>query len=175
MGGKCIGIIGWILAFVLHGCIVERETTPLTEEYIQVGDRLPYFSLQMSDGTQLTTSDLEGKVSFIMFFTTKCSDCQKELPIVQRVYDSYRKDSTVQFVCISREQSIEVVQEYWDRQNLTLPFSPQKDRTIYELFANSQIPRIYISNPNLNVCFMSADSPLATEADLFSAIEEARK
>lgn len=174
MGGKCIGIIGWILTFVLHGCIVERETIPLTEEYIQVGDRLPYFSLQMSDGTQLSTSDLEGKVSIIMFFTTECSDCRKELPVVQRVYDSYRKDSTVQFVCISREQSIEVVQEYWDRQNLTLPFSPQEDRAIYELFASNLVPRIYISNPDMNVCFMFTDSPLATESDLFSAIEEAR-
>lgn len=175
MGKKCIWIIiGTILIFVFHGCIIDEETVPLTEEYIQVGDHLPYFSLQMSDGTQLSTSDLEGKVSFIMFFTTECSDCRKELPIVQHVYDSYRKDSTVQFVCISREQSIEAVQEYWNIQNFTLPFSAQEDRAIYELFATNLVPRIYISNPDLNVCFMFTDFPLATETDLFSAIEEAR-
>ena len=40
---------------------------------------------------------------------------------------------------------------FWEENHLTMPYSPQSDRTIYSLFALRTIPRIYLSDASLKV------------------------
>ncbi len=46
-------------------------------------------------------------------------------------------------LAISREENEESVAAYWAANGLLIPYSPQEDRRIYNLFATSIIPRIY--------------------------------
>lgn len=135
-----------LLLFLLASCSMsdnDGEVKP-SDNIINVGNRLPMFSIYMNDGRQLTTDSLRGKPSVIVFFKTNCSDCQRELPKLNMRYLEYGLDTT--FIAISREQDYRTVSDYWQEQNLSLPFSAQSDRTVYSLFANQGIPRIYVSN-----------------------------
>lgn len=123
----------------LTSCIKEKpDGADLT-----VGDRIPDFTVEVSDGTSLTGAQLRDGVSCIVFFTTICPDCRETLPHVQRLYDEYA-DKGVRFAIISREDGYESVSTYWMEQGFTMPYSAQSDRTVYELFARTRVPRVYI-------------------------------
>ena len=152
--------------FLLVGCI--NEEVPSGE--VKVGDRLPAFEVVMNDGTVVTDASLIGKVSVVMFFHTSCPDCRQALPRVQEIYDEYvQKD--VLFALISRECTADEIRAYWEENSLDMPYSAQNDRAVYNLFASSRIPRIYISDENGTVRYIFTDDPVATVEDLRSSIE----
>ncbi len=134
-----------LLCFVATGCssIVDDEEEQI--EYVKVGDRLPLFTVNVTDGdrqTVFTSSQLTGE-TVIVFFHTSCSDCQRELPVLNQYYLKHKNDAGFQMVAISREESQESIAKYWQEHGLQIPYSPQEDRNIYHLFANIYIPRIY--------------------------------
>ena len=71
---------------------------------------------------------------------------------------------------ISREQDKDEIQTYWQENNLTLPYSPQTSREIYSLFAQSRIPRIYISDRNGTIKTIFTDDPLPSIIDIETAL-----
>lgn len=124
---------------VLLSCIKEKQTgADLT-----VGDIIPDFSVIMNDGTVVTAGGLSKGRTCIVFFTTKCPDCQKTLPEIQKIYDEYSVEG-VSFALISREEVAESIFRYWQESEFTMPYSAQSDRRIYELFAKTRVPRVYI-------------------------------
>ena len=123
----------------LVSCIKERQTGV----DLAIGDSIPDFSITTNEGYTVTGEDLREGVSVIMFFTTACSDCRETLPHIQRIYDEY-KSHEVSFAIISREDSGESVSRYWSEQGYTMPYSAQSDRRIYELFAKTRVPRVYV-------------------------------
>lgn len=140
-----------IIALVtLSSCLGKVEQVSSGKDIVQLGQQLPLFTITLNDGTSMNTAQLQGRPSVIVFFNTLCGDCRRELPIVQRVYDQYGQK--VQFLCISRAQTDDEVSTFWQEKALTMPYSAQPDKTIYELFATGTIPRIYISNASGTVC-----------------------
>lgn len=136
-----------IVMVCLTACSMGDEDIITPEDTIvNVGDPLPTFAVTMSDGTHLSTSDLRGKPSLIVFFSTTCPDCQRELPGLNERFLAHGADTT--FVAISREESADDVAAYWAAHCLSLPYSAQTDRLVYSLFARRGIPRIYISDSN---------------------------
>lgn len=114
---------------------------------VAVGDSLPQFSVTLNDGSTLSSASLRGKVSVIEFFNTGCPDCRESLPMLQEVWRRYEGNPAVVVAAIAREETRAEIENYWRQENLTIPFSPQSDRSVYNLFATVGIPRIYVSNP----------------------------
>ena len=157
---------------MLLGVSCLQEDVPEPEERVRVGDVLPTFSVKLDDGGILSSSQLNGKVGVIVFFHTECPDCQKELPVIQSLYDRYKGNDSVVIVCISREQGVAEVKNYWSGNGLTVPNSAQNDRSVYELFCTTGIPRTYITGPDLKIRAIFTDDPLATFDDLKQVIED---
>lgn len=149
-------------ALAMTSCIIEKEDYGGIE--LTVGDELPPFEIEMNDGKIMTRDSLRGKNSMIVFFNTDCPDCRKELPVLQIFWERYRE--YVAMVCISREEKSDKIEKYWKENGLTLPYSAQQDRTIYNLFARTSIPRIYEVGENLIIRRIYTDNPLATLEEL---------
>lgn len=153
---------------------------PEGEFEIKVGDQVPDFTVKMNDGTTVTGASLREGVSLIMFFHTSCPDCQNTLPSVQRIYDEFL-DKGVSFAVISRSQVAEDTRDvqgnlvpgvaaYWNEQGYTMPYSAQPDRTVYNLFATSRVPRVYICKDGEIIRFYT-DNPIPTYEELLSDVE----
>lgn len=155
-----------ILLLLLAGCVREEPNGGV----IQPGDRIPAFHLQMDDGSSLSSENLVGSPCLITFFHTSCSDCRNTLPLVQKAYEQYAQ--RVRFVAISREQAAPEVRSWWKEHGITLPFSAQEDRAVYELFASSRIPRIYICDSRGVVIQCFDDNPCPAFADLEQALKD---
>lgn len=115
-------------------------------DIVFVGQSLPCFCVRMSDGTSVSPATLAGQTAVIVFFSTECPDCREEFPVLQQLYQEYA--ATVAFVCIGRDETSDVVADYWEKHNLSLPYSPQQDREVYNRFALHTIPRIYVVDAN---------------------------
>lgn len=89
---------------------------------------------------------------------------------MQRIYDEYTREG-IKTALISREENSDDISAYWSENGLNMPYSAQKDRKIYELFAASRIPRIYISDENGTVRYIFTDDPVPSYDDLKSALE----
>lgn len=158
-----------LLGCVNGACINENDPEGIT---LTKGDHLPDFSIILNSGEVVSTASLQGKVSFLVFFNTSCSDCQKELPIIQQVWEEYQDNPEVMIAAISREENAESIENYWEKNGLTIPWSAQENRDVYSLFAPSVIPRIYIANKKGIITFTSDDSDMPDLNTLISAIQE---
>ena len=158
-------ILLWLFASLpLTSCVTEKDEP---EWSLQPGDRCPQFTVTLSDGTTITTSDLAGHTTLLIFFDTTCPDCQALLPQVQQLYaDPPATDHPLLFLAISRAQAAPDVLDYWHAHSLTIPVAPQPDRTVYNLFATTIIPRIYIIAPDLTITHTLTDNPIPTAATL---------
>lgn len=166
MINKFVRHIVLCLLLLLSSCITEDEPTAGNE--LVVGDKIPSFSVVMDNGEMVGSEDLFGKVSLIVFFNTSCKDCQQELPVVQQFYESFPQ---YPLLCISREETEASVARYWKQTSLTIPYSAQADRTVYQLFARQIIPRIYVVDKAGIIRYIFTDSPLATYTDLVGVVE----
>lgn len=159
--------------FMMAACVLAAvsciyDDSSEEEFELKVGDRIPDFTVKMTDGTEVTGASLRNGVSLIMFFHTDCPDCQGTLPSVQRIYDEFL-DEGVSFALISRSQLKKDIQPYWDKQGYTMPYSPQEDRAVYNLFATSRVPRVYICKDGVIMSFYT-DDPIPTYEELYSDI-----
>ncbi len=139
-------VLSLLLMLLLTGCVSDKEEPVWS---LQPGDELPEFTVEVN-GTPISTGMLRGCRSVIIFFNTNCKDCHAALPKIQEAYDkAVASDEDVRYLCIAREEGEEEIREYWRRHDLTLPYAAQTGRTVYNMFATSGIPRVYISNENL--------------------------
>ena len=140
-------------------------------DIITVGQPLPAFAVTLADSSSLATADLAGRPSVIVLFNTSCRDCQRELPVVQQLYEEL--SDSVRFVCISRAEEAASVAAYWQSAGLTLPYSAQPDRTVYNLFATRTIPRIYVADATTTVTavFVESAGASALSAAVRSTLE----
>jgi peroxiredoxin len=151
---------------VLSGCIKEKQTGA----DLKVGDRLPDFEVVMDDGTVVTDEILSESVSVVMFFHTSCPDCRQVLPQMQKVYDEYAS-AGVRIVLISREDPKESVESFWRENGLKMPYSAQNDRKIYEKFAATRIPRVYVNEKGGIIRYVFTDDPNPSYDEICTALE----
>ena len=163
---KQVRLIIAVLFSVLcaSGCIKEK----LEGADLKVGDRLPDFSVVMNDGTTVSDETLKGNISCLVFFHTTCPDCQRILPVIQEIYSMYKG---VKYALISREQAEDDVLSFWNEKSLDMAFSAQSSREVYNKFASSRIPRVYICDKDGIIRYIFTDDPIPSYDDLMSSLE----
>lgn len=133
------------MLFAVCGCVKEDDEPEVS---LGVGDAVPRFSVTLNDGSLFDYSVMQQHPCVVVFFDTSCPDCRAALPIVQSVS---RREAVVlqgiRFVCIARAEAEASIASFWAAAHLSLPYSPQSDRSVYNLFANRVIPRIYVTTP----------------------------
>jgi peroxiredoxin len=152
---------------IFYSCIKDKQTG----NDLVVGSRIPDFNVFMNDGSTVSGESLRDGISCIVFFYTGCPDCQKTLPALQRIYDEYSMQG-ISFALISREETDGTIRPYWQSNGYTMPYSAQSDRKIYELFAKTRVPRVYICDDGIiRHIFTDTPAPPSYE-EIKTAIEE---
>ena len=75
---KVIAAIGSL--FFFGSCINSTEDAQVGSK-MQLGDKLPNFSVVTSTGQTVSNITLQGKVGVVVFFYTPCKDCIVAMPI----------------------------------------------------------------------------------------------
>ena len=125
----------------------------------------------MNDGSVIDDDILAEGISVVMFFHTSCPDCQQALPRMQQIYDEYASKGII-FALVSREESSIDIEDYFNRKGLKLPYSAQSDRRVYEKFAQTRIPRIYMCEKGGIIRYIFTDDPVPSYDQLKTSLEE---
>ena len=154
-----------LLLLLLVSCVHDDDVVYPGEEQgaavmkVNVGDQVPAFILTDSEGNEVSSASLQGQVYVLNFFDTGCSDCQKVLPVMQKIYDKYHGNLPV--LNVPRSQTKDEVKTYWDKAGLTMPHYTPQDKNLYYQFATRIIPRTYIVDGSGKVRATYDDSPIA--------------
>jgi len=132
--------------YFFASCIKEEAPDDRNDviNYIKIGDPLPEFTVDNGEGNKLTNKDFIGKKSYLVFFTTTCRDCQRELPRMDALWQQIKGRDDCQVIAVSRKQGKGITDEFWSDNGFTMPKYLDPDRAVYDLFANSIVPRIYL-------------------------------
>lgn len=127
----------------LTACI--REDLPPTNDFaLQEGDPLPEFNISNPNGT-VSNKYFENKFVLVIFFSTTCSDCQKALPDISTLYNTYKSKSSVCVLLIARDETEEEVTTYFRKHQYDMEFFADPHRKVYSLFAGNTIPRVFLA------------------------------
>lgn len=162
-------LLAVFIATMIQGCITEDDPVNIG---VDTGDELPQFTVQLDNGATVSTSSLIGKIAVIEFFNTGCRDCQEGLPAVNKLYEVYKEDPNIMIFAISREENSESIEIFWKEHGFILPYSAQSDRTVYNLFATTGIPRTYIADESGKIIATFGDSDIPIFSDLNNEIEK---
>jgi peroxiredoxin len=157
-----------LVLLLLTACINDEEDSPTT--LVNVGDTIPAFSLSGSDGKNVSSSSLSGRVYILNFFDTTCPDCQKEFKVLQRIHDKYGE--AVPVLNVPRSQTKDEVQAYWSQEGLTMPFYMASDKDLYYKFATRTIPRTYVVDGEGKARAAFTDSPIADFETLDNILQQ---
>lgn len=124
MGNKLIfgkrlikaGPVIWAIMFI------SLVLLPVNGSALEVGDKAPDFYAVTIEGKEISYArDLEGKKPVcLIFWTTWCPHCQKELPLVEKLYKEFGEN--IEFIGINlgfKEKIAEFVKKY----HITLPIA----------------------------------------------------
>lgn len=164
-----------LVCLVCPSCISDNLEPKGQGTLVSVGDELPCFSVITAKGQRVSRDSLLGHRSVVLFFNTRCADCQMELPRVDSLYRAFSHDKSFKLICIARQEKEPSIANFWKEKKLTMPYSPQADRSVFQLFAYTGIPRIYISSPDGVVRYVHDDTDMPSFQTLVTEMESMEK
>jgi len=175
------GAVLLALNLCFTACIDEEKPNVGKErtESVGVGKKIPQFSVKMSDKSTFSSQFLSGHRAIVVFFYSGCGDCHRYLPTLNRFYEGLRADPEGEFrdvrlICISRADRADRIAQYWADAHFSLPYAPESDRRVYDLFGAHRVPTTYVFDAQ-GVCVATyGDSNAPDESELRNALRKAK-
>jgi len=91
----------------------------------------PGFSLQSSDGQQVSLGELQGKVVMVNFWATWCVPCRQEMPHLQALYERYNSLGFELLAVNVEKNNAEGARKWLEETPVTFPvlFDPNNEVT----------------------------------------------
>jgi cytochrome c-type biogenesis protein len=138
------------------------------------GEEVPDIAMTDVDGNDFSLSDFRGKVVFLEFMATWCSDCQKLTKQMKEVH-SYFGDSIVMIsLDIDQKESPQMLKKYADDNGAKWIFAfPKNFNTVHTTFSIHEIPKSLIIDKDGYLTFEFVLSQPAS--DIISKIEATKQ
>ncbi len=119
-----------ILAFTTIPTVATRVATRRTTAPV------PAFSLTASEGGQVSSAGLRGRVVVLAFWATWCPACRRELPELNELYKRYQGNSSVSFWAVdvlSDAETVEKAKEFLRKAGYVLPVAFANEKCAQDL------------------------------------------
>jgi cytochrome c biogenesis protein CcmG, thiol:disulfide interchange protein DsbE len=124
-----------------------RDVTPLLKSLdlrgYSPGTVSPAFTALTVEARTLSTAELRGKIVFLNFWASWCSECRPEMPILERVHREFALQGLT-IIGINAREHREVVQRYGKDLGLTFPLVLDSDGKIGTAYGLVALPTTFI-------------------------------
>ena len=110
------------------------------------GQQLPEFKMTSQEGKLIAISELYDKPMLVVEWASWCPHCQKQLPIVQQMYEKY--GDQIHFVLLNMnepgKETKETADQYIKEKGYTFPYYYDEDQSAADLLQVQTIPSMYL-------------------------------
>ena len=109
----------------------------------------PKFELQSENDTVVSLEDLKGKPTLLVFFSSTCHTCKKELPLLSKFKQKYKDKVNFYAIVIDTDDKsrIDEIKKEW-KFNIPVLFGDSIVMRKYNIFG---VPIAYLLTPDLKV------------------------
>ena len=135
-----VGILIFTNTFGQSGIEISKQIIPDDYEFIaKIGDKIPDFTLTLSNGKKVFSKDWRGKVVMLQFTASWCGVCRKEIPYIQKdIWMKNKRNSNFLLFGIDRDEPLEKVKQYQKDMDISYPLAIDPNADVFGLFANKR-------------------------------------
>lgn len=161
-----------ILYSLLVGCGTITEGLPSYEEssIVVVGDNAPDFVATTLGGESVTLSALQGDEVLLVLFSHECPDCKMLLDDMQAANGEF-EELGLYVLLVARDGKAGDVATYMSENGYEFDVVADPDRTIYNLYATTYVPRTYLLNKEGVVVHMTIEYDASYVEQILSNIQ----
>jgi cytochrome c-type biogenesis protein len=128
------------MALALSGCKQSDAFRPL-----QVGDEAPDFAARMLDGSEVSLTDLRGKVVLLNVWATWCVPCRKEMPALERLHQELGDDGLVVLaVSVDAAGAEDAVNAFVAERGIGFDIALDPSGGVQEIFRTMGVPESFL-------------------------------
>ena len=139
----------FIIVFVLIGCSGSQAGEDSSEkksgkrssalhQEMASGSEAPDFSAKLNNGDTFTLSDTSGQVVLLNFWATWCTNCIKETPAIEKLYEEYGDQVIIIGVNVGEDE--DTVDTFVEAKNYSFPIAYDTESNISNLYPSAGIP-----------------------------------
>lgn len=174
----------FITAFILIGCSGSptgnetsetksgKRSSALHQEMAS-GSEAPDFTAKLNNGETFTLSDKEGQVILLNFWATWCTNCVKEMPAIEKLYEEYGDQIVIVGVNVGEDE--DTVDTFVEAKNYSFPIAYDADSEVSNLYPSAGIPYTVIIGKDgiVTETFLGAKDADSQYTKLRHALQEA--
>lgn len=120
---------------------------PRKDDTIEVGKKLPDFTLENINGEVKSLRDYEGTITILNFWESWCPPCKKEMPDFMKIAEE-NEDVLILTVNMERERDRKLVEDFLEEGGYTFEVLLDQDQVVGRMFSISSIPSNYFIDKN---------------------------
>lgn len=132
---KVIITIGLIMGLVFSGMAQAQD---FRGYIVKVGDVAPDFEMNLTDGSKLKLSDLNGKVVMLQFTAGWCGVCRKEMPFIEKEIWQKHKEKDFALYALDLDEPLEKVEKLISATGITYPVALDEGAEIFTKYAHKE-------------------------------------
>lgn len=148
----------------------------------KLNESAPLFSLYNIQGNEVKLSSFKGKVVLLDFWYTKCGPCLQLFPLMKKLMNKYKNDTTVVFLYINSNETErprhQAVKEFLASNNYSFETLIDDDDSVSQRYGIKGFPTKIVINKSGNISFRSVGTSFNEVAfmnEMSAMIELAKK
>lgn len=140
-------IVFTLLASMLFvtGCTQQRDS----DWRVQIGDKVPDFSLKDLEGKTWSPAELKGKPYLMAVFATWCPPCKEELQALETQVWQPLKDLGIQVIAVNfGEEDTETIKRFASDERLSFPILIDEPGSLRQELGVQMIPQSVVVGPD---------------------------
>ena len=133
-----------ILFFIAVSNLAVAQLTEIPKQIIpkdygfivEIGQQMPNIEFELTDGTNIKTSDLKGKVVMLQFTASWCSVCRKEMPHIEKdIWLKHKNNKDFALFGVDMDEPLDKVKKFAKDMEITYPLALDPGAEIFYTFA----------------------------------------
>jgi len=140
------------------GAFAQKEIPADYGYIVKIGQQIPDFSMELTNGKSVKMADLKGKVVMVQFTASWCGVCRKEMPHIEAdIWKKYKDNPNFALYGIDLDEPKDVVEKFAKLIPVTYPLALDPKGGIFYQFAekNAGVTRNVIVDKTGKIVFMT--------------------
>jgi thiol-disulfide isomerase/thioredoxin len=133
----------------------------------------PDFTLLDIDGQQVSLQQYRGKVVFLNFWATWCIPCREEMPVLERLHQTYQQDLAI--ISIDLKESVDQVKAFFQKHGLSFPSLLDPNGVVFRDYLVAGMPTTYLIDRDGTMLARGVGGRDWTRAEALQLIQELLK